>query len=182
MAAGKAIAFLRAINVGGRVVKMDRLRALFLDAGFTGVETFIASGNVVFDLAGTAGTKTAPLERTIEAMLKEALGYDVATFVRTSREVKAVAEHQPFSAAALRKAFTVNVAFLREAPGSKAFKALDAAKTPSDTFHLHGRELYWLSTIGQGQSKMSNAVFEKTLGVQSTVRGVGTIRKIAEKW
>ena len=45
----KAIAFLRAVNVGGRVVKMDRLRALFEGEGFTGVETFIASGNVIFD-------------------------------------------------------------------------------------------------------------------------------------
>ena len=176
----KGIAFLRAINVGGRVVKMDRLRALFEDAGFTGVETFIASGNVVFDLS--AGKKTAPLEKTIEAMLKKALGYDVATFVRTSGELKAVAEHQPFPPAALKKAFTVNVAFLRNAPGPKAFAALEAAKTPSDTFHLRGRELYWLSTVGQGVSKMSNAVFEKTLNVQSTVRGVSTIRKIAERW
>jgi uncharacterized protein (DUF1697 family) len=176
----KGIAFLRAVNVGGRVVKMERLRALFEGAGFTGVETFIASGNVVFDLA--AGKKTPPLERAIEAMLKGALGYEGATFVRTSAELKAVAGHQPFSPAALKKAFTVNVAFLREGPGANAFTALDAAKTASDTFHLRGRELYWLSTIGQGQSKMSNAVFEKKLGVQSTVRGLGTIRKMAEKW
>ena len=159
---------------------MDRLRALFEGEGFTGVETFIASGNVVFDIA--AGKKTAPLERTIEAMLKEALGYDVATFVRTSAEVKAVAGHEPFTPAALKKAFTFNVAFLREPPAPKAFKALDAARTAADTFHIRGRELYWLSTVGQGESKMSNAVFEKTLGVQSTVRGIGTIRKIAEKW
>ena len=176
----KGIAFLRAVNVGGRVVKMERLRALFQGEGFTGVETFIASGNVVFDLA--AGGKTPPLERAIEAMLKDALGYDVPAFVRTSAELKAVAEHQPFSPAALKKAVTINVAFLREPPETKAFKALDEAKTASDTFHLRGRELYWLSTIGQGESKMSNAVFEKKLGVPSTVRGIGTIRKMAEKW
>ena len=176
----KAIAFLRAVNVGGRVVKMDQLRKLFEAEGFTGVETFIASGNVVFDLAG--GKKTAPLERAIEAMLKSALGYDVATFVRTAIELKAVAEHQPFSPAALKKALTFNVALLRTPPEAQAVKALDAARTASDTFHVRGRELYWLSTIGQGQSKMSNAVFEKKLGMQSTVRGIGTIRKIAEKW
>ena len=175
------VAFLRAVNVGGRgVVKMTDLQKAFTAAGAKDVRTVIASGNVVFDLA--AGKKTAPLERTIEAMLKGALGYDVATFVRTATEVKAVAEHQPFSPAALKKAFTFNVAFLRQAPDAKAVKALDAAKTASDTFHVRGRELYWLSTIGQGQSKMSNAVFEKKLGMQSTVRGIGTVRKIAERW
>src|SRR6185312_9395937 len=176
----KGIAFLRAINVGGRVVKMENLRALFTKAGFTGVETFIASGNVVFDLSASA--KGPALEKKIEAMLRDALGYDVATLVRTGAELKAVAEHEPFTPAQLQRAFTVNVAFLRQAPDPKALKALEAAKLPTDTFHVRGRELYWLSTIGQGRSKTSNAVFEKQLGMQSTVRGITTIRKMAEKF
>jgi len=75
------VAFLRAINVGGRVVKMHRLRTLFVDEGFANVETFIASGNVVFDLP--PAKKAPALERTIEAMLRNALGYEVSTFVRT---------------------------------------------------------------------------------------------------
>jgi uncharacterized protein (DUF1697 family) len=175
----KGIAFLRAINVAGRVVKMDKLRALFETAGFTNVETFIASGNVVFDMSGS--TKAPALEKKIESMLREALGYEVATLVRTGAELKAVAEHEPFTPAQLKKAFTVNIAFLRQAPDGKAVKALEAASQPTDTFHVRGRELYWLSTIGQGQSKTSNALFEKTLGMHSTVRGVTTVRKMAEK-
>ncbi len=174
------IAFLRAINVGGRVVKMDKLRAVFEKAGFTSVETFIASGNVVFDLS--PAKKTQVLERSIETMLRDALGYDVPTFVRTGAELKAVVEHEPFTPAQLKKAFTVNIAFLRQPPDAKAVKALDAARQPTDTFHVRGRELYWLSTIGQGQSKTSNALFEKTLGMQSTVRGITTVRKMAEKY
>ena len=42
------IAFLRAINVSGRRVKMDHVRKLFEALGFSNVETFIASGNVIF--------------------------------------------------------------------------------------------------------------------------------------
>jgi len=176
----KGVAFLRAINVGGRVVKMDRLRALFLKAGFTGVETFIASGNVMFDM--TAAARGASLEKQIETMLRDALGYDVAALVRTGPELKAVAEHEPFTPAQLKRAFTVNVAFLRTAPDPQAFKALDAGRQTTDTFHLKGRELYWLSTVGQGQTKTSNAVFEKTLGMHSTVRGITTIRRMAERF
>jgi uncharacterized protein (DUF1697 family) len=176
----KGIAFLRAVNVGGRVVKMDKLRALFEKAGFTGVETFIASGNVVFDLSPSK--KTQALERSIEAMLRDALGYEVAALVRTAAELKAVAEHEPFTPAQLKTAFAVNIAFLRQAPDPPAVKALVAAKQPTDTFHVRGRELYWLSTVGQGQSKTSNAVFEKKLGMQSTVRGIATVRKMAEKY
>ena len=176
----RGIAFLRAVNVGGRVVKMDRLRKIFADAGFSNVETFIASGNVVFDMSASA--KGPALEKKIEAMLREALGFDVAAMVRTGPELKAVAEHEPFTPAQLKRAFTVNVALLRLAPDGKAVKALEAAKQPTDTFHVHGRELYWLSTVGQGQSKTSNAVFEKKLGMQSTVRSITTIRKMAERY
>ena len=67
-------AFLRAINVGGRVVKMDRLRQIFESLGFSGVETFIASGNVVFE---TSSNNVKTLERKIENALREALGYEV---------------------------------------------------------------------------------------------------------
>jgi hypothetical protein len=91
------IAFLRAINVGGRIVKMDRLRALFSDMGFTGVETFIASGNVIFESRAGA----AALEKRIQQQLERALGYAVVTFVRSPAEVARVARLEPFSKADL---------------------------------------------------------------------------------
>ncbi len=76
----RTIAFLRAINVGGHTVKMDVLRRHFELLGYTDVETFIASGNVIF----TAPSHNAQmLEMTIENKLREALGYEVATFLRT---------------------------------------------------------------------------------------------------
>ena len=168
----RLVAFLRAINVGGHLVKMDRLKTLFTDAGFTNVETFIASGNVVFD---AGAKKPAAIERAMEKRLHDALGYEVATFVRTCAELRAVAAHTAFTAAAF------NVAFLGEPPDAKAKKALMALTTARDDFHVNGREVYWLSKAKQSESKISNAVFEKTLGCRSTVRGITTIRKMAEK-
>ena len=66
------IAFLRAINVGGHTVKMDRLRALFQELPLANVETFIASGNVLFD---SDESDTRVLERMIEGHLRAALGW-----------------------------------------------------------------------------------------------------------
>jgi uncharacterized protein (DUF1697 family) len=173
------IAFLRAINVGGNnVVKMDRLRKLFEGEGYTNVETFIASGNVIFDGAG----KTDVLERAIEAMLKDALGFEVSTFVRTGAELRALAAHDAFTPSAVARATGFNVAFLGQPLDAKGKKALMALKTGLDDFHVHGREIYWLSQVRQGQSVISNAVFEKTLGRRSTVRGISTVRKMAEKY
>ena len=87
------IAFLRAINVGGRTVKMDELRTLFAAMGFAGVETFIASGNVIF---AADHSDAAALQQRIEGELNQALGYAVATFLRTDAEVAAVARYAPF--------------------------------------------------------------------------------------
>src|ERR1700682_4540537 len=87
------VAFLRAINVGGHTVKMDYLRGLFEAIGFTNVETFIASGNVIFD----SKSKNAPaLERRIEKHLEETLGYKVAAFLRATSELAEVANYKPF--------------------------------------------------------------------------------------
>ena len=76
------VAFLRAVNVGGRVVKMEALRRIFESAGLTNVETFIASGNVLFD-SGSRSEKA--LRAKIEKSLQNELGYSVVTFLRDSR-------------------------------------------------------------------------------------------------
>ncbi len=89
------VAFLRAVNVGGRVVKMGELRTLFESLGLRSVETFIASGNVIFE---SNGRSVPSLERRIEDHLRKALGYEVKTFVRTDAEVAAIAKYKPFRA------------------------------------------------------------------------------------
>jgi uncharacterized protein (DUF1697 family) len=178
----RAVAFLRALNVGGNhVVKMDRLKKLFEQAGFTGVETFIASGNVVFDLSSAA--KASAVERSIETMLSNALGHEVATFVRIDRELRAVAAHEPFSPAALKAARPVNVAFLKQPLDSTGMKAIKALETSLDMLDVRGREIYWLTrATSQRESKISNATFEKVLRQPSTMRGISTVRKMAEKY
>src|SRR4051812_41373904 len=92
------IAFLRAINVGGHTVKMDHLRKLFEALEVSKVETFIASGNVIFE-ASTTNPQT--LERQVEHHLKQSLGYEVATFIRSTSELAAVAAYAPFTASKL---------------------------------------------------------------------------------
>jgi uncharacterized protein (DUF1697 family) len=175
----KFVAFLRAINVGGHTVKMDALRRLFESLGFANVETFIASGNVLFE---TRSGNAAALEKKIESKLKEWLGYDVATFLRTNAEVKRIVNYKSFPPAQLDSATAFNVAFLKEPPDSASKQKVAALKTDIDDFHVHGRELYWLCKKKQSESTFSNAVLEKTLRKPSTIRGMETVRKIAAKY
>ena len=173
------IAFLRAINVGGHNVKMEALRQLFEGWGFSNVETFIASGNVIFE---TPETDPAALETTIASGLRQALGYEVATFIRTPAEIASIAKAQPFPPADLEAAAAFNIAFLAKPLDDLARQKLMALKTEIDDFAVHGRQVYWLCRKKQSEATFSNAVLEKTLKVKATLRGVNTIRKMAEKF
>ena len=166
------VAFLRAINVGGHTVKMAELKRLFEEMGLEEVSTFIASGNVIFE---SRARDVAALERKIEKGLEKALGYAVATFLRSTKELAAVAEHDPFPEA---RDATVYVTFLREAPGSAAREKVMALRTDEDDLHLHGRELYWLPAARISDSKLSGAQLEKALGA-GTMRNMTTVRKLA---
>lgn len=177
------VAFLRAINVGGRgVVKMDRLRGLFEGFGHSiaNVETFIASGNVIFD----SRTRDArALERAIAAGLREALGYEVATFIRSPAELAAIRKYEPFPLRGARtERDTLYVGFLPESPAPAAVRALRACGTDLEAFQVRGREAYWLLRGKFSDSRFSGARLEKILGMPATLRNVTTVSKLAAKY
>lgn len=175
----RLFAFLRAINVGGRNVAMTELRRVFESLGLKEVETFIASGNVVFN---SDASDLRRLELAIEDRLREALGYEVDTFLRTGEELAALVKYEPFRKSQLEAAAALNVGFLVEPPGVATKKLIAGFKSEIDDFNVRGREVYWLSQGRQSDSKFSNARFEKTLNTRATWRGINTIRRLAAKY
>lgn len=172
------VAFLRAVNVGGRVVKMDELRGLFEAAGLHDVATFIASGNVVFS---TRAASTAKVEAMLEAALGEALGYDVPVFVRSTGEVAAAAAHRAFTQAEIAGAGAHLVAFLRGPLDARGLRGLAALESPLDRFVARRREVYWLSKPKQSESKLTLVKFERALGQPATMRAMTSVGKLAAK-
>ncbi|GAA0700720.1 hypothetical protein GCM10010193_64340 [Kitasatospora atroaurantiaca] len=111
MAETTYIAFLRAINVGGRTVKMEQLRALFAELGLGNVRSYIQSGNVFF----TADpTDRAALTRRIEKHLEAALGYPVPVMLRTVEEVEEIVEADPFADVEVTPEVRLCLVFLSE--------------------------------------------------------------------
>ena len=172
------IALLRAINVGGRVVKMDALAKHFQSLKLTHVETFIASGNVIF----TSDATELELVPRIEAHLKKKLGFDVPTLLRTDTELAAVSRYQSFTAGEVETAHALYVGFFADLLARDAVKALRGTSDEGDLFHARGRELYWLRATGMAESKFSSAGFEKALGAITTFRNITTVRKLSEKY
>jgi uncharacterized protein (DUF1697 family) len=176
----KYVAFLRAVNVGGHVVKMDQLRQLFEALGFSNVETFIASGNVIFD-STSKSRKT--LERKIEGVLRETLGYAVATFVRSTSELVNIAEYKPFDDFDLNAdGNALYIAFTSDEPSTESKRKLMTLTTEVDDFRVYGREVYWLSRKKISESKVSGAQLERTLGMPATLRNANTVKRLAAKY
>lgn len=173
------VAFLRAINVGGHTVAMAKLRAHFESLDFARVETFIASGNVIFE---TRSGAAATLEQRIEKRLAQALGYAVATFLRTDAEVAEISRFKAFGAAELASARAFNVGFLKTPLGKPACDFVARLATESDAFRVRGRELFWLCQKKQSESTFSNAVFERSLGIGASFRAMNTISRLAAKY
>ena len=176
----KYVAFLRAINVGGHVVKMDHLRLIFEELNFKNVETFIASGNVIFD---TTAKNTRSLEKKIEDALKTRLGYEVATFVRSMPEIASIAQLKPFGDAGLNEEGQVlYIGFMADTPPEACCQKLRSFSTEVEELRVIEREVYWLHRRRLGESALSGSLFEKTLGMKATMRNSNTINRIAAKY
>jgi uncharacterized protein (DUF1697 family) len=173
----RSVAFLRAINVGGHVVKMDRLCALFESAGLANVSSFIASGNVLFD------SKKAPaaVEALIEKTLKADLGYDVITMIRTAAEVSAIVDHVDRNKLADGDGVTLYVGLLKSAPSPASTRAVEGMSNDVDTLAIHDRELYWRCNKRFSDSTIKAPKLGKALSVALTTRNVTTMRKLATR-
>lgn len=156
-------------------MKMDALRAHCERCGLANVETFIASGNVIFD-ARAAGPA---LEATIEAALRRALGYEVATFVRSLAELRAVAKA---AAAARAGAAHAYVGFMKAPAPAAARRQVTALGGGGERFVFSGRELFWYTEGGVSDSKFSYAALERAAQAPATFRNITTVMKIVEKY
>lgn len=167
------VALLRAINVGGHVVRMDVLRRHFEALGCTDVSTFIASGNVLFTARSGAA---AAHEKRIARALHDALGYPVETFLRSPAEM-AAAGHAPFDD--LADTDSLYVGFLPRALTAAERRTVQGFAGATDDFSINAREIHWRCRVRSSDSKFSLARFEKALGVAATFRNITTVRKIA---
>ena len=175
----KQVAFLRAINVGGRRIKMDELKALFQNAGLDDVQTFLASGNVIFDVTDEGSTH---LEEKLERLILEKFGFESQVMIRRMDEIQTIQAYEAFHASDIEKAGAYNVAFLKKEISSEAQQKLMALENELDRFHIHCKEVYWMCAVKQSESKFSNVVLEKTIGIPSTIRGLSTIQKLIAKF
>ena len=171
------IALLRAVNVGGRSVLMADLRAMLGELGHANPRTLLQSGNAVFALK--TKVPVAALEKKLEAEAQRRFGFDVAFMLRTMEEWDAIIARNPFPDAAKNDPARLILVALKGAPDASAIKAVRDGYEGPETIHVAGREAYLIYPEGQGNSKLTNALIERKLGVAGTARNWNTVLKLA---
>lgn len=172
------IALLRAINVGGHVVKMEKLRELFRELGFKNVRTYIQSGNVFFDIDEK---DVSTLIKKIEQHLHTSLGYEVPTMLRTIEELEQVIERSPFKGKDRTDDTRFNIIFFNDPLPQELSLPLASPKNDCEIVAVTDKEAYVLWRLVNGRPGNFDSWLGKSLGgIKGTNRFYHTAIKMLE--
>jgi uncharacterized protein (DUF1697 family) len=160
------VALLRAVNVGGRQLKMADLKRIAIELGLEGARTFIASGNLLF----VSGKEEAALKAQLERAIGEHMGAEVAVMIRSAAELAGVVAANPFPGEPGNRVVAI---FLDEAPPLDA--ATFARNVEDERLALGRREIYVHYPSGQGRSKLKIPA-----ATRGTARNMNSVGKLAE--
>lgn len=170
------ISLLRGINVVGRnQIKMDQLRTVYESLKFTGCQTYINSGNVVFC---TRDRNLTALPARIEKAIELKFGFRPSVIHRTSPEMREVIARNPFAKRRNIDPSKLLVGFLARDPEPEALAKLRAINTGPEVVHSAPRELYIYFPNGVGQAELSWSTIDRVMKVPITGRNWNTVTKL----
>jgi len=167
---------LRGVNVGGNILKMDRLRELCDELQFKNTKTYVQSGNLVFDSDRPASVLCSLIERRLAGETR----LPVSVIKRTPAELKQILSNNPFLKEKEIDRSTLHVTFLVKPAGKVALNQLAAINSGVDRFRSIGKEIYVHCPNGYGETKLSNNAIQNLLGVIATTRNWNTVNKLYE--
>lgn len=172
------ISILRGINVSGqKSIRMADLKALYESLGFKAVQTYIQSGNVLFETSKGDGQALAA---KIEKAIAKQYGFEVPVLLRSAAELNALIAANPYSERRDIDTNRLYLTFLAEVPAKEALERTKACNFPPDEFSIAGKEVYLHVPHSYGNTKLSNTFFENKLKVKATTRNWKTVLQLAE--
>lgn len=174
----RSVALLRGINVGGRTtVPMADLRALAEELGWSNVETYIQSGNLLFDTNAASSAAEAALEKAIE----DRFGHAVPVIVRSAAQWKKHLAANPFPEAAANEPGKLMMLLSKEDLPSGADEAIQARARDGEKVASAGNALWIHYPAGAGRSRLSPTLIDRLIGSPATARNFRTLLAIGER-
>jgi uncharacterized protein (DUF1697 family) len=176
MKRNRYIALLRGINVSGhKIIKMEALRVCFEGLGCRGVQTYVQSGNVVFEASEREAGRYAD---EISKRIQRDFGFPVPVLLRTAEELGGIIDRNPFLKQPKADRSKLHVTFLSTTAPKSAQEDLRVLAAKEERFHVEGSEIYLHCPNGYGRTKLSNTAFEKKLKVEATTRNWKTVQAL----
>jgi uncharacterized protein (DUF1697 family) len=172
------VSMLRAVNVTGHnKINMEALRALYDSLGLRDAQTYIQSGNVVFRTSQRDPSRIA--ERIADA-IQERFGFRPSVLVRTASDLRDAIARNPLPVRAAAEPGKLLVVFLSADPHPDACAKALGIKVGPEELRIAGRELFIYFPDGQGRSKLSFTLVEKTLKTTGTGRNWNTVTRLLD--
>jgi uncharacterized protein (DUF1697 family) len=170
------VVLLRGINIGPRNrVAMPKLREALEEAGFTDVQTYLHSGNVVVE----SRAKPETVRKKVTKLIEEQFGLEIAVVVRTRAELAAVVKRNPHAKVATNPK-TYQVTFLEQKLPAKTVRELEQAAAKDERVVVSGREVYAWHPKTVARSKLWSKLAGQGLGVVATSRNWTTVEALLE--
>jgi len=170
------VAFLRAVNVGRRTVAMATARRVLEELGFDQVGSFVNSGNLLFSADGRASDHEAAIRSALEDMY----GFEITTFVRTARQVWALATEKPFGVIAAGHTHFALLPLTRLKATEK--EAVEALSNDHDEVVVRGRDVHWLIRSKSTETTLGSRQWSQALPDNpTTARNTTMLERLAEK-
>jgi len=169
------IALLRGVNVGGHQVKMERVREIFRELGFSNVRSYIQSGNIFFE---TDDGDRDVLTQKIEKKLHAELGYEVPVFLRTISEFEALLALDPFKKRKVTDDMRLCIVFTKDTLAKDLKLPMISDKKDLELVQVAPNEAFVIWYIINGRPPSSMTFLDKIIGKRTTTRFIHTAAKI----
>lgn len=170
------ISILRGINVSGKnLIKMDALRTLMMELKFQNVQTYIQSGNIIFE---NKSTPTETLSKKISTAIEKQFGFSVPVLTLTVDELKQTISKNPFITDKKKDISCMHVTFLNELPSIELFNKIETEKYLPDEIRQINKSIYLYCPNGYGKTKLHNTFLENKLKVSATTRNWKTCNEL----
>lgn len=172
------ISFLRGINVSGKnMIGMADLKKLFGNLGFTDIQTYVQSGNVIFRAENTDPGKA---EKMITEAIRCEFSFEVPVIVLTPAKLERIINGNPFRDDPGKDPSFMHVTFLASAPAAFDPTQILAKKAEGEEIAFSDEAVYLFCPNGYGNTKLSSQFLENKLGVTATTRNWRTTMQLRE--
>jgi len=163
---------------GHNSMKMAELASLYKDLGLSDVQTYIQSGNVIFE--SEQKLSTTELGVKIQQAIAETFGFDVPVIVRSAEEWTQIVSKSPFWKEKDVDIEKLHLTILKQIPSPELVMEIKGIKFQPDRFEILGSDVFVYCENGYGRTKITNDFFEKKMKIPASTRNWKTVMKLNE--